>query len=515
MKHARDASLLRFGQYVTVAAMLDPAIGAAGRSGQQDELRPGSVLLGRYRLLRLLGTGGMGNVWAASAHGARGFQRTVALKVLERGLRDDPRYGAMLLEEARVAARIQHPNVVPVLDVGEHEGCLFAVLEMVEGEDLRAVMAAARSRGVRIEPELAARIVVDACAGLHAAHDLSDDGGAPLGLVHRDVSPPNLLLSMSGQVRLSDFGIVRTGQGVDTSPGQVKGRVRYMAPEQALGQRIDRRADVFSMGVVLYELWTGAHPFDGAGEVQMLSALLSGSFRDAADARPDLPAPMAQVLGRALAPLPEARFPSAAALGAAIADAVGARLATSEAVAAFMHETVGQQVAARAAALRDALRDGRRWRRGRRPGRPRRQRSRLRHFRGAVALALAGTPAASPITSVPGSHATIAGVGGNERSTVAPRSRHLRWLAVAAALGALAGLAALRGTASAEPSGEAASGVASAAARLTPTLPVPEPAVPDEQADARPSTPPARGGRRGRPPPPAAAWKQPVAQPGF
>ena len=210
-------------------------------------------ILGRYELLLPIAKGGMAEVWAARLHGSRGFQRLVAIKTIASGVMDDARMEQMFLEEASLAARIHHPNVAMTLDLGEDDGDLYMVMEWVDGEPLTVIFRQAQERKP-LPLEIAVNLIGQACEGLHAAHELCDDHGLPLGLVHRDVSPHNVLVTHSGTVKLVDFGIAKATNVLTShsASGELKGKFAYMAPEQLRGEPIDRRADIFAIGVLLY-----------------------------------------------------------------------------------------------------------------------------------------------------------------------------------------------------------------------------------------------------------------------
>src|SRR5687767_6563935 len=189
----------------------------------------------------------MARVHLGRLMGPAGFARTVAIKRLHEGLARSPEAAATLLDEARLAARVQHPNVVAILDVLAVDGELTLVMEYVHGESLAVLLRAARARGEVVPPPVAVQIVREVLAGLHAAHEARSEAGEPLGLVHRDVSPQNILVGLDGAARVFDFGIAKAaGRYQETATGQLKGKVSYMAPEQLLGQAVDRRADVFA-----------------------------------------------------------------------------------------------------------------------------------------------------------------------------------------------------------------------------------------------------------------------------
>jgi serine/threonine-protein kinase len=204
----------------------------------------------------------MATVWMARLTGTRGFQKPVAIKTMLPSIREDPDAEKMFLSEAAVASRIRHPNVVEILDLGEEQGVLYLVMEWIHGEPLGGVLAAAAKRG-GMPLSLAVRIGMQTCAALHAAHELTDDAGNPLGLVHRDVSPHNVLAGFDGVIKLVDFGIAKvTAEATHlTEMGMVRGKIAYMAPEQIRFEKLDRRTDVFAAGILLYQLTTGRHPF--------------------------------------------------------------------------------------------------------------------------------------------------------------------------------------------------------------------------------------------------------------
>src|SRR5580700_11191148 len=225
------------------------------------------LTVGRYALHHEIASGGMATVHIGRLLGPVGFARTVAIKRLHPHLARNPEFVAMFLDEARLAARIRHPNVVSTLDVVATEGELFVVMEYVPGDSLARLLFAAKERSERVPLSVAASIMVDMLHGLHAAHEASDERGQPLNLVHRDVSPHNVLVGTDGAAHLIDFGVAKaTGRAQVTREGQLKGKLAYMAPEQLGGSPVDRRADVFGASVVLWEMLTGQRLFDGADE---------------------------------------------------------------------------------------------------------------------------------------------------------------------------------------------------------------------------------------------------------
>ncbi len=316
--------------------------------------------LGSYELLCCVGRGGMATVWAARHHGAHGFSKIVALKTMLPELSEEPDFQRMFLSEGRVAAGVRHPNVVETLDLGEDDGVLYIVMEWIDGETLSAIMKSAFLRG-GVPLHIALRLVIDACAGAHAAHELTDDDGKPVGLVHRDVSPPNILVSYTGVVKLTDFGVAKTidvGNAV-TIAGQVKGKMRYMAPEQLLGAALDRRTDIFALGISLYQLTTGRHPWPGDTATVTMQRILSEKPTSPASFVAGYPPELERIVLKALARNPSERFRTAAEMALAIENFArkSISVATTREVGEYVTELLGAHGAARRDALRAAVRD--------------------------------------------------------------------------------------------------------------------------------------------------------------
>jgi eukaryotic-like serine/threonine-protein kinase len=331
----------------------------AGRaeSSSLAELRAGSIL-GRYELLLPIAKGGMAQVWAARMRGTRGFQKLVAIKTILAGAIDNTRLEQMFLEEAQLAAQIHHPNVVTTLDLGEHEGTLYLVMEWVDGEALSEVMARASATGGAPLP-IAVNLIGQACQGLHAAHTLRDEHGALLAVVHRDVSPQNLLVTYSGTAKLVDFGIAKaTGKSSNlTEAGEVKGKFAYMAPEQVAGQAVDSRADLFSLGIILYGITTGKHPFRGSHPAETIKNTCSDKPPVPPSAIvPDYPKALEAVVMKALKKTPAARFESANQMLTALEAAMPGPLEASfeVRVADYMSGLFGERASERRAAIRVA-----------------------------------------------------------------------------------------------------------------------------------------------------------------
>jgi serine/threonine protein kinase len=324
-------------------------------------LAPG-CRLDRYDLLLQVAEGGMALLWVARQHGKHGFDRIVAIKTIAPKLGSDPQFQRMFLDEARVVSRIEHPNVAQVLDLGEERGVLFLVMEWVDGESLINVgRTVERTTQARIPVGILTRIMVDACAGLHAAHDLTDDEGLPLGVVHRDVSPNNLLIGFRGTTKVIDFGIAKARNRVaqETAIGILKGKIAYMAPEQAMGGGVDRRTDVWSAAASMYRFLAGTVPYSATEPVAVLRRIMQGL--PAAPLPKSVPEPIRLVVERALEPDAKRRFETAHDMGAALETAMRAAgiSTTREDVAAFMAEHLGEARAQRAREIDDAVRESR------------------------------------------------------------------------------------------------------------------------------------------------------------
>ncbi len=263
-----------------------------------SRLKPGDRV-GRYRLLAPLASGGMAEVWAAKPEGRLGLSRTVAMKVVKAEYAADSEYTRMLIDEATVASAIHHPNVCDLLELDQHEELIFMVMEWVAGDSLAGLL----HQSTKLHPlkyHHAARIVADACAGTHAAHEACDTDGMPLGIVHRDISPPNILLSLQGQVKVSDFGIAKARHQLHsrTRTGEIKGKFAYIPTEQIVGDAVDRRADVYALGCVLYVATLGLRPF-GSGP-QAMNKILNGQFKRPRELKPNYPEDLETVVVKAL-----------------------------------------------------------------------------------------------------------------------------------------------------------------------------------------------------------------------
>jgi len=326
---------------------------------QPDKLSPGMVL-GRYELLLPIAQGGMATVWAARQKGSRGFQKTVAIKTMLPALSDDPQFEQMFLDEAALASRIHHPNVAEILDVGEQDEVIYIVMEWVDGEALSVLTKTSKKNNIPFPQRIALRIVRQACGGLHAAHELRDESDQLLDLVHRDVSPQNILVSYDGIVKMVDFGVAKAlgRAGGETTAGQLKGKVPYMSPEQALGKKIDRRTDVFAMGIVLYRLTTGLHPFLGETDIVTMKNIISRPVLPPRMKNPSFPAELERVLLTCLKKDANERYQTMLELDAAIERvlALAGASVVDDDIGAFVRSVMGDRGQKRRGALRDAVR---------------------------------------------------------------------------------------------------------------------------------------------------------------
>jgi len=271
--------------------------------------------IGRYEVLARLATGGMAEILLGRVLGPSGFERAVVIKRILAQYAELPTFVSMFLDEARIAARIHHPNVVQVHELGQEGGELYLVMEYLQGESAASVMRRASALGRPIELALCAHIVAEACAGLHAAHELKDADGESMSLVHRDVSPQNLFITYDGSVKVLDFGIAKAKDRISqTEAGTLKGKFEYMSPEQAEGLPIDRRSDVFALGVVLYELSTGRRLFKRGSAVESLRAVREGLVTPPTRLIEGYPKRLEEICLRALAADPQDRYATAADL---------------------------------------------------------------------------------------------------------------------------------------------------------------------------------------------------------
>jgi serine/threonine-protein kinase len=291
----------------------EPEISVAvlGTDRAEDGLLTGERF-GNYLLVGELATGGMAKIFLAVYEGLEGFNRVVAVKRVLPDLTESSEFVRMFLDEARIAARLEHPNIVRTYEFGTEAGRYFMVMEYLAGEDLNAVLNCAARSHQRLPIHFVVEVMSRVCAGLHFAHELSDSTGRPLGLVHRDVTPGNIVVTYFGEVKLIDFGVAKTATNVaHTRAGMLKGKISYMSPEQLRGRGLDRRSDLFSVGVVLWELLTGVRLFARDSDAATLYAVIDDPIPPVRTHRPDVPDELVAIVERALAREPADRWATA------------------------------------------------------------------------------------------------------------------------------------------------------------------------------------------------------------
>jgi serine/threonine-protein kinase len=281
-----------------------------GASATADALpRP----FGKYLLMRKLAAGGMAELFLALHRSVAGFEKLVVIKRILPQMNQDKQFIDMLLHEARVAATLSHPNVVQTFDVGQVDGTYFIAMEHIHGEDIRTIVRQMKAKSLSEFPiEHALHIVVGLCAGLAYAHEKRDLEGKLLGIVHRDISPQNIVLTFSGDVKVVDFGVAKSlHAGEDSKGGHLKGKVPYMSPEQATGEEVDSRSDIFAAGVILFELTTGKRLFKGPNEYETLKLICETEYPMPSDVAPGYPAELERIVMKALLKSREGRYQSA------------------------------------------------------------------------------------------------------------------------------------------------------------------------------------------------------------
>jgi serine/threonine-protein kinase len=322
---------------------------AANVEAEQGRART-TLQLGKYQLLAVLGRGGMAEVFLALSRGAMGFDKLAVIKRLRPGMADDESFRRMFLDEARLAARLNHPNVVHTYEAGEHDNVYFIAMEYLEGQSLNKVVREAEKRGTPLSPLMSARIISDALAGLHHAHTLTDFDGRPLGIIHRDISPHNLFVTYEGTTKVVDFGIAKAAlSSTETEVGVLKGKVAYMSPEQATGAPLDARSDVFAMGIVLWEMLTLRRLMTGDTAASTLHRLLTVQVPPASTIRPDVDPTLDAIVQCSLQKDPNRRFPSALAMR----EALEAYIASTG--RPVRTEEIGQQIGGMFVEVREAI----------------------------------------------------------------------------------------------------------------------------------------------------------------
>jgi serine/threonine-protein kinase len=318
-------------------------------------LAGGTYFLGRYRVVDEIGVGGMASVHLARMDGPGGFQKWVAIKRIHPHLVEDETFVNMFLDEARVAARISHPNVATVFELGKHEDTYWIAMEYLHGEPLREVMRRTEELGQPMPPEIACRVIADAAEGLHAAHELLGKNGEKLGLVHRDVTPHNLFVTYDGNTKVVDFGIAKfSSRMANTRAGTLKGKLAYMSPEQVAGEPIDRRTDVFALGVVLWELTTGQRLFRMESDLDTLAKVQECVVPRPSTIVRGYPIDLEKIVMKALAKTKNERYRTAREFSRALQSLLMRRglFIASDEVAAYMVSVFGDRIQKREAHLR-------------------------------------------------------------------------------------------------------------------------------------------------------------------
>jgi serine/threonine-protein kinase len=317
--------------------------------------------IGAYDIVGRLAIGGMAEILLGRKLGPEGFDRAVVVKRILPQLAVQPAFVEMFLDEGRIGMQIRHPNVVEIYELGQEADSLFLIMEYLEGENLASVVRRSVARGVAVPQELGAAIVAQACAGLHAAHELRDDRDRPRGLVHRDISPQNLFVTYDGGVKVLDFGIARAaGRLTHTRTGQVKGKFAYMSPEQCLGAPLDPRSDIFALGAVLFEVTTSRGLFVRPAELAILKAITEDPIPRPSAVVDDYPPRLEAICLRALARRREDRYQSAAEMRRDLLDAARELGVTEEPagrLAGLMRGLFAERIAEKLL-LREQLRTG-------------------------------------------------------------------------------------------------------------------------------------------------------------
>lgn len=267
---------------------------------------------GKYRLMRRIAIGGMAEIFVARREGMQGFHKTIVIKRIRAHLSENPTFVNMFLNEARLAAELNHSNIAQIYDLGRIANSYFIAMEYINGRDMRTIVPKAEKQGIPFPLEYSLKVARDVCEGLYYAHRRSDEKGRPLNIVHRDVTPENIMVSFDGEVKILDFGIAKAENLVsETRAGEIKGKLGYLSPEQISGKAVDHRSDLFGLGVVLYEWITGHKLFTGSSDVEVLRAVLEGRIYPPSYFREDVPGEVEAIIMRALERNREQRYQSA------------------------------------------------------------------------------------------------------------------------------------------------------------------------------------------------------------
>ncbi len=311
---------------VPPAAASSPDVGAGETAGSADGDMEGLPRkFGKYTLLRKLAVGGMAELFLAIQRSVAGFEKLIVIKRILPSMNQDRAFIDMFLHEARIAATLSHPSIVQIFDVGQVDGTYFIAMEHVHGEDLRSIVRQMKRKGVNDFPlEHAISIVLGMCAGLAYAHEKRELDGTALNIVHRDISPQNIVVTFTGDVKIVDFGIAKSDAKLhaETKSGRLKGKVPYMSPEQARGESVDWRSDIFATGVMLFELTTGKRLFKGSGDYETLKLICDRDYPTPSEVREGYPAELEEIVMRALSKTRDGRYQSAREMQQALEDFV-------------------------------------------------------------------------------------------------------------------------------------------------------------------------------------------------
>ncbi|MGD9339258.1 MAG: serine/threonine-protein kinase, partial [Syntrophobacterales bacterium] len=311
------------------------------------------VRFGKYLILDKIATGGMAELYLAKITSVEGFEKLVAIKKILPNLSSDKNLVDMFIDEAKLAAMLTHQNIVQIHDLGSMEGAYFIAMEFLHGKDLRTITKKAQDKNLPLPQEYAVHITCRICSGLDYSHNLKDFQGNPLKLIHRDISPQNILVTYEGEIKIVDFGIAKAAKkSSDTEEGLIKGKVAYMSPEQAAGKTIDHRSDIFSTGILLYEMVTGKRMFEGS-DLNILDRVRKADFEPAEKVVTDLPPELVEVLKRALAKAPSRRYKSCAAMLTDLEDCLSSFSVrpSAEGLSQYMKGLFAEEIAAEFAAL--------------------------------------------------------------------------------------------------------------------------------------------------------------------
>jgi serine/threonine protein kinase len=325
-----------------VSGRIDEAVRAAGAAGDR---------FGRYQLLELIGKGGMAEVFLACSDGVEQFQPAFVIKRIRPDKSDSPKFVQMFCDEARISALLHHPNIVQVYDFGQIEGAYFMVMEHLRGKDLASVLRALRAQRAAMPASLAATITRDVARALHHAHNALLPDGEPCDIVHRDVTPSNIMLLWTGGVKILDFGIAKAAalarpeEAAARNAGKLprlQGKLAYLSPEQIRGAEIDRRSDLFSLGVVLWEMIAGQRLFAGGDEVETMRNVLMQPIAPPSRRRGGIPAGLDAIVGRALAREPERRYQTAEEMAEELDELLIEMSTTAQAIPNLLHHLFGR-----------------------------------------------------------------------------------------------------------------------------------------------------------------------------